>query len=156
MLTTRWNPFEELLTLHRDLDRVFGRQRGEHSPGAASGTWTPQSEIVSLEDGWQLRVALPGVEPSDVQITLHGNSLRISGERQPVDAGQPDSFSSELTYGPFERTFTLPSNVDGDKVEASHRHGMLYLTVPVVQGARARRIAISGADLRDIEMKKSA
>ncbi|MDA1185535.1 MAG: Hsp20/alpha crystallin family protein [Acidobacteria bacterium] len=159
MLTTRWNPFEDLFTLHRDMDRVFGRQWSEHTPRSANGTWAPQSEVAPVENAWQLRVALPGVDPSEVQITLHGNTLRISGERQATDAGQPDSsYSSysELTYGPFERTFTLPSNVDGDKAEASFRHGMLCLTVPVAEGAKPRRIAISGASLADIEMKKSA
>ena len=152
----RWSPFEELTNLHRDMDRVFGRQWPESGPRQTDRTWTPPSEVAAYSEGWQVRVALPGVDPDTVEIDLHGNTLRVSGERPALDEAQPDSFQSELAYGPFERTFTLPSNVDGDHVSATYRHGMLELTLPIAESAKPRRIEIGNRTLKDIDVKKSA
>ena len=77
---TRWNPFEDLTSLHREMDRVFGRYVGDERAGAPAA-WIPATEVNSGEDGWKIRVALPGIDPQDVHIDLHGNSLTLSGER---------------------------------------------------------------------------
>lgn len=154
----RWNPFEELTNLHRDMDRVFGRQWAE-ADGSARQTdrgWTPMSEVAASDEGWRVRVALPGIDPQQVQIDLHGNTLRVSGERSAAAEEKAASYQTELSYGPFERTFTLPSNVDGDKISANYHHGMLELTLPIAESAKPRRIEINGGTLKDIDMKKLA
>ncbi len=144
MLTmTRWNPFAELNTLHREMDRVFGRYVGDDEAGPERSAWVPATEINSGKDGWTLRMALPGIDPGDVQIDLHGNALSISGQRTRT-AGD-GRHTSELHYGRFERSFTLPSNVDAEKVSAGFTHGMLTLTLPLAEAAKPRRIAINGA-----------
>ena len=153
----RGNPFEELTTLHRDMDRVFGRQWGENAPSQTDRAWAPPSEIATSEDGWRVRVALPGIDPDKVQIYLHGNTLRISGEHPAATDMNSESYHTELAYGPFERTLTLPSNVNGDQVTAAYRYGMLELTLPLAESAKPRRIEIgSGQKLKDIEAQKSA
>ncbi len=155
--THRWNPFEELATLHRGLDRVFNRQQLDAgTPGVdGAGAWTPPCEVASTDDGWQVRLALPGVDPSRVQITLHGGSLRISGERPRSHDG--DRYThSEMSYGPFERTFTLPVAAAGDRIEAQYRHGILSVAVPVAERAKPRRIQIAAPDVTSIETKKIA
>lgn len=138
---TRWNPFEELDSLHRDLDRVF-RLRGDGAQArAVESAWVPASEVASVADGWQVRVALPGIEPKDVDVDLHGSTLTIKGERAAGAAG--DGWrQSEIGYGRFERTFTLPSSVDADRVEAHFTNGMLELTLPLAESAKPRRIEV--------------
>lgn len=137
---TRWNPFEELGTLHRDMDRVFGRYIGSDEP-TSGPAWTPATEVRTGDDGWKVRMALPGIDPSDVHVDLHGGSLTISGERTRTekDAG---GYASEIHYGRFERAFTLPAKVDAEKVSAHYENGMLELTLPLAETARPRRIAI--------------
>ena len=153
----RWNPLEELTTLHRDMDRLFGRQWAENAPGRTDRAWTPPSEIAANENGWRVRVALPGIDPDTVQIELNANTLRISGERTAAIDENAESSHTELAYGPFERTFVLPSNVNNDQVTAAHRYGMLELTLPLAESAKPRRIEIgSGSNLEDIEVRKSA
>lgn len=153
----RWNPFEELTTLHRDMDRVFGRQWGENAPSRTDRAWTPPSEIATSEDGWRVRVALPGIDPDKVQIDLRGNTLRISGERPTATDQHSELYHTELAYGPFERTLTVPSNVSGDQVTAAYRYGMLELTLPIAESAKPRRIEIGGGrQLKDIDVQKSA
>jgi HSP20 family protein len=137
---TRWNPFEELTSLHREMDRVFGSYAGDERAGAPAA-WIPATEVNSSEDGWKVRVALPGIDPQNVHIDLHGNSLTISGERarrEPNGQG----YTSEFRYGSFERAFTLPAKVDAEKVVASYDNGMLELSLPLAEAARPRRIAI--------------
>ena len=138
---TRWNPFTDLNTLHREMDRVVGRYVDEEDGGLPRSAWTPATEITSDKDGWRLRMALPGVEPKAVGVDLHGNSLTISGERTRAAHGGAHR-ASELRYGRFERSFTLPSNVDAEKVAASYANGMLELTLPLAETAKPRRIAI--------------
>ena len=137
---TRWNPFEELTSLHREMDRVFGRYVGDEQAGTPA-TWIPATEIDRGEDGWKVRVALPGIDPQDVKIDLDGNSLTVTGERTRAGAGG-QGHASEFHYGRFERTFTLPANVDAEKIGANYVHGVLELTLPLAEAAKPRRIAI--------------
>lgn len=136
---TRWNPFEELGTLHREMDRVFGRYIGDEP--AAGRAWTPATEVRTGDDGWKLRVALPGIDPANVHVDLHGGSLTISGERTRTEENG-NGYASEIRYGRFERVFTLPAKVDAEKVGAHYENGMLELTLPLAETARPRRIAI--------------
>ena len=136
---TRWNPFEEIGTLHREMDRVFGRYVGEE-PAAGPG-WTPATEVRTGDDGWRVRMALPGIDPSQVHVDLQGGSLTISGERTRTEENGP-GYASEIRYGRFERAFTLPAKVDAEKVSAHYENGMLELTLPLAEAAKPRRIEI--------------
>ena len=136
---TRWNPFEELGTLHREMDRVFGRYVGEE-PAAGPG-WTPATEVRTGDDGWRVRMALPGIDPSQVHVDLQGGSLTISGERTRTEENGP-GYASEIRYGRFERAFTLPAKIDAEKVSAHYENGMLELTLPLAEAAKPRRIEI--------------
>ncbi len=145
---TRWNPLEELTGLHRQMDQVFGRYVGDERAGTPGAAWIPATEIHANDDGWKLRVALPGIDPEHVHVDLHGNSLTVSGERTRSEQdGQ--GHTSEFHYGRFERAFTLPSNIDGDHVVANYEHGVLELTLPLAEAAKPRRIAIgAGSNAR--------
>jgi len=147
MFTTAWNPFEELTALHRDMDRVFGRRFGDTAPYQATRngeTWTPPIEVASGPDAWRVRVSLPGVDAKDVRIDLQGSTLTIAGERHAATQAEGTSLHSEFTYGPFERTFQLPTNIEGTRVTASFHDGMLELTLPIAESAKARRIEVGG------------
>ncbi len=143
MSLTRWNPFEELNSLHRELDRAFGRRAGDAQGGMHDGAWVPATEVVSAEDGWRVRVALPGIDPKHVEVDLHGNTLTVKGERAD-GRGDNGWYESEIGYGRFERTFTLPTSVAPDRVEAHFTNGMLELTLPLAESAKPRRIEIGG------------
>lgn len=150
--TTRWSPFEELTTLHREMDRLFGRASSESS-GPAAGVFAPALEVMSGKDAWHVRVALPGIDPKDVQIDLAGDTLTIRGERtRTVPAGndKTQAHLTEIAYGRFERTLTLPDAIDADKVSAAYSHGMLELTLPLRDSVRPRRIEVKGGDQKSL------
>ncbi|HAK56036.1 MAG: Hsp20/alpha crystallin family protein [Vicinamibacterales bacterium] len=153
-MLTRWNPFNELTDLHQEVDRLFGRTWGEVPIRGNEVPWVPATEVTSNKEGWQMRIALPGIEPDDVHVDLHGNTLTIKGERSETKEDK-ELHVSEIRYGRFERMFTLPAKVEGEKVTASFHDGMLDLRLPLAESAKPRRIEI-GKGAKKIDVKKVA
>ncbi len=90
-----------------------------------------------------LYVALPGIDPADVNVHVQGNLLTIKGESKIAQTKKElDYFYRELHLGTFERTLTLPEGVDAEKLVAEFSHGVLEITAPVVAGALPRRIEV--------------
>ena len=137
---TRFNPWAEVAGLHRDLDSLFGRQFNTGTPSSAEG-FAPATEVVKEGDKWIVAIYVPGVAPKDVEIEVVGQTLRVRGERKRTTSMEP--YISEVTYGRFEREFTLPSDLDADRVKAHYRDGVLELTLPVKESAKPRRIEVS-------------
>ena len=137
---TRWNPFEELTSLHSEMERVLGRSWGDY-PAWKQWSWTPATDISSGKKGWTVRMALPGVDLKDVHVDLYHNVLTVIGERT-LNEKKTEPHVSEIAYGRFERSFTLPENVAAEKVNANFENGMLELTLPVSEAAKPRRIEI--------------
>jgi HSP20 family protein len=140
--TTRWTPWTELAGLHRDLDTIFGRVFGENT-SRATNVWAPAADVRREGDKWMLSMALPGISPDKVDITVVGRTLRVRGERAADDSGPGEPIISEIGYGSFERQFTLPEDIDAQHVNATYRHGMLELTLPVHEAVKPRRIEIT-------------
>ena len=138
---TRWNPFDELTNLHREMDRTFGRSWGEF-PAGRSWSLVPATEVTSTAQGWKVQMALPGIDPKDVHVDLNNNVVSITGERT-TKGEKSEQHLSEIGYGRFERSFTLPENVDLTKVGASFENGMLEVTLPVTEAAKPRRIEVT-------------
>ena len=137
---TRWSPFDEMTSLHGEMDRVFGRLFDDRT-ATVEAPWIPATEVSSHAEGWKVRMALPGVDPKNVHVDLDGRVLRVSGERR-LDA-QADQRSSEIGYGRFERSFTVPESVAPDKVSATFENGMLELMLPLDEAVKPRRIEIT-------------
>ena len=138
---TRWNPFGELNSLQYELDRVFGRTWDVSAPDT-SRTWVPSTEISSDDDGCTVRIALPGVDPKDVDVELAENVLTVKGERK-TKTNDENSYVSEFGHGSFTRSFRLPTNIDAEKVVANFEHGMLELRLPLADAAKPRRIMVT-------------
>ena len=78
-----------------------------------------------------------------MDIDIVGRTLRVRGERTAEE--KAESVMSEITYGRFEREFTLPQEIDAQHVQATYRHGMLELVLPLAEGAKPHRIAVKTA-----------
>ena len=155
-LTYRDNSvFQNLFDFRRDFDNIFNRflssgwqggqeqQRG-NMPLAA---FAPSVDAFVDRDGKRFvaHVALPGVDPKDVNISVQGNMLTISGERNVSnERREADTVYNEFIYGAFERTLSLPEGVDTQKITADYRNGVLEITAPISASALPRRIEIKG------------
>ena len=92
-----------------------------------------------------LRLALPGVDPSTVELNLQGNLLTLSAERKASHEDKDvDFLYRELSYGTLSRTVTLPEGLDREKINAEYNNGLLEITAPVAVAALPRRVEIKG------------
>jgi HSP20 family protein len=127
--------------VNRFFSDVWGNMDEEGLP--QMNDFKPGSEIVKTENGFEVKVSLPGVKKEDVKIELDGNVLSISGERKSEHKEQKNNvLRSEISYGKFSRSFTLSSDIDRSKIEADFTDGMLKIQLPVNEKALAQAIEI--------------
>ena len=131
----RWNPVDEMFSFQREFDRLFNQFWNDLPTRTAAGQ-SPSFQANATDDGWRIDVPLPGIDPQHVNLEAAGNTLTIRAE-EPTEQGE-----RTLRY---EQSFTIPAFLDLEKVSASHKHGMLRLTVPLKESVKPRRIQIETA-----------
>ena len=111
------------------IDRFFN-DKLTHSGGSAY-SFVPRVDIIEEEKAFEVHVAVPGMSKDDFKIDLNDNYLTISGERKFNREKKEDNFySMETQYGTFSRSFSLPENVDANKISAKYVNGILEVTIP--------------------------
>lgn len=141
---TRWNPTTAYLTTREPMFRLFDSFFNTDVQGEETRAWVPPVDIQETPDAYLFHAELPGMTKEDIHITLENNVLRVSGERKFEKDVKKESFHRvERTYGTFSRTFSLPTQVEAEKVLAAFENGILTITVPKAEQAKPRRIAIS-------------
>jgi HSP20 family molecular chaperone IbpA len=114
---TRWNSFDDVFNFQREVDRLFNQFWSDLPTRTATASATgssPSFQVNTTEDGWRIDVPMPGIDPKDVTL-------------DPTR---------------YEQQFNIPQFLDLEKLTASHRHGMLRLTVPLKESVKPRRIQI--------------
>lgn len=106
--------------------------------------WTPAVDITESSDCYVLRADLPGVAPESIDISLENQVLTLEGSRAAVGENGR-RHHAERVSGRFQRRFTLPATVDGERIEARSVHGTLEITVPKLPEVLPRRIEIEAA-----------
>jgi HSP20 family protein len=148
MPVVRWTPFQNLMALQEEMNRRFNEVfRGGNGEEASRGhhTWVPPVDIYEADEALVLIVDLPGVSKDDVGIEMHQHTLTLKGQRTPHAEVTEDRYHRvERAYGPFQRSFMLPTQVDQEKVQATYHDGVLELRLPKSEAAKPKRIAITG------------
>ena len=133
MAFARWDPIRDLLAIQQRLDR--------YAPGPTG--WTPAVDILETSDQYIVIAEVPGMSRDELDIQVHEGRLTIAGDR-PERTPQCEQFHRvERGHGSFSRTFHLPVAVDGDRVTADLRNGVLTVTCPKATNGTARRIQVS-------------
>ena len=129
--TTRWSPFEDVFNFQRDVDRFFTQFWND----LPTRTATPSAsfQVHATDEGWQIDVPMPGIDPQHVNLEVAGSTLSIR-------ADEPAEGNKSVTR--FEQTLTIPAFLNLEKLSASYRHGMLHLTLPLKDSVKPRRINI--------------
>ena len=130
---TRWNSFDDVFNFQRDVDRLFNQFWSDLPTRTAAGQ-SPSFQVNATDDGWRVDVPLPGIDPKDVSLEVAGNNLTIRAEVPSEDR--------DKNVSRYEQTFTVPQFLDIEKLSASHRHGMLRLTLPLKESVKPRRVQI--------------
>jgi HSP20 family protein len=129
----RWDPVAELGAL-----------------GTREGPFVPAFEVKETRDAYVFKADLPGVREADLEISLTGNRLTLSGKRDPEAREEEARFyAHERSYGTFSRSFTLPEGVDPEHAEADLSSGVLTVVVPKRPEVKPRRIEVKGLTTGD-------
>jgi len=143
MSISRWEPFDELISLRDAMDRLFedsfvrpGRT-GERASALPVDAYATDTELV-------IQANIPGVDPNDVSITIEGDTLTIKGERKPP-LENVNYWLQERRFGPFYRQLQINIPVQADKAEATFEKGVLTLTIPKAEELRPRQIKVKAA-----------
>jgi len=144
----RWSPRTDLLRnrFNRLFDQAFGNDifnAFESGEDVSGRNWLPPVDISETDESLVLVAELPGLSKEEVDITLENNVLSIRGERKFEKKTDHESYHRiERTYGSFSRSFTLPTNLSSDKVQASFENGLLRVEIPKAEEAKPRKIDI--------------
>ena len=130
---TRRNSFDDVFSFQREVDRLFNQFWSDLPTRAAAGS-SPSFQVNVTEDGWRVDVPLPGIDPKDVSLEVAGNNLTIRAD------GPSDGTDKNVSH--YEQTLMIPQFLDLEKLTASHRHGMLRLTLPLKESVKPRRVQI--------------
>jgi HSP20 family protein len=139
---TRWEPMREMMTLREAMDRLF--DDAFTRPISSMNNWgLPAIDLYQTDENVVVKAALPGLKAEDVQITITGEVLTLKGEfRQNGDAKNTTYHLKEQRYGAFERSLSLPTDVQTDKVKADFENGILTITMPKAEQVRPKTITV--------------
>ncbi len=135
----------DLARLHGEMDDLFGGFfRGFDGPFAGYKAW-PAIDVAEEEDAIIVRAEVPGCKADDIDISVHGNVLTISGEKKlSEEKKEKGYYHVESTYGSFRRELTLPTDVDQSKIDAVCKDGVLSVILPKAEKAKAVKVKIKG------------
>jgi HSP20 family protein len=136
------SPFEDLLRCDKMFDSFF--RGGIQDDGTLfPSVWTPAVDIAEHDNEYVVKVELPGVSKDDVKITMQENILTIRGEKKEEKESKESNYHRvERSYGSFQRSFTLPTQVKSHKIEALYADGILVVTLPKAEEARPKQIEV--------------
>lgn len=131
----------EMDRLQREMNRLFDPVA--RTTGQRQGDF-PAVNIWTGEDDALLTAEIPGVDPEKIEVTVKDDTVSIRGSRQPDEAKEGESYlRQERGAGTFVRSFALPFHVDGDKVTAQYRMGILQLTLPRSEADKPKKITVN-------------
>ncbi len=140
MTLVRWTPWRELEDMQRSLSRILD----DTSFGTAeTSQWIPAIDIRETDSALLVQAELPGIDKKDIKLEVKDGVLTLSGERNyEKDVKEENAHRIERSYGRFARSFSLPTNVDTDKVDASMNNGVLEVRLPKKESAKPKAITV--------------
>ncbi|MFQ5356545.1 MAG: Hsp20/alpha crystallin family protein [Mariprofundaceae bacterium] len=142
MTLTRWSPWNELESMNRQIGRLL--DNSHFDVARDTGQWAPSVDIKETDDALLVQAELPGIEKKDVHLEVKDGVLTLSGERRyEKDVQEENVHRIERAYGQFSRSFSLPRNVNAEKVAATMKDGVLKVRLPKLESAKPKAININ-------------
>ena len=145
----RFEPYREIQTLQDRLSRAFGAPFGrpERDDEMNLAAWAPPVDIAEEKDRILITAELPGFQEDQIEIQTENGMLTLRGERRFEKESEGRSYHRvERSYGQFVRSFSLPNNVDREKIRADFSHGLLKVELPKREDAKPRTIKITNGE----------
>ncbi len=137
-MLVRYNPWQELNALQRQIDQVF-----EDFP-APTLSKAPAAELHETEDALHLKLELPGIQAKDVNVEVTENAVKVIAERkEETKTDDNGKTRSEFYYGKFQRVISLPARIENTEVKAQYKDGILNLTLPKTQQEKNKVVKVN-------------
>ncbi len=133
MVMVRYNPWAEMNTMQRQLDRLFEDLQ-------APTFRTPAAELSETDEALHLKLELPGIEAKDVDIEVSANAVKVVAERKTE---QKEGTRSEFYYGKFQRVIPLKVKIQNTNVTAEYKDGILNLTLPKAEEEKTKVVKVN-------------
>jgi len=143
----RWDLFREMESLRRGLDNALGHDgigrflSPTFLPGIGTGDY-PRINLREDEGNFYIEAMAPGIDPGELNLNVMQNTLTLSGERKEEQETKRAWHRHERGAGRFMRTIELATAIDSEKTDAEYRNGMLFITLPKAESAKAKRIEV--------------
>ena len=146
MSLIRWEPYGGLMNLQDKINRLFSDAfPGKIGEGddLSLGTWRPMVDICDTENAIVVTAELPGVKKEDISIEVKDNILTIKGERsEDSEVKEENYYRRERSFGSFQRSFSMPTEVSPESIKASFKDGVLKIEVPKPEEKKPKQISI--------------
>jgi len=137
---TVWRDMDRL---QHDMNRLFDSYYPVRQHTAPN---FPAMNVWSSDEGLVLTAEVPGIRPEDIDVSVVGETLNLTGSRKPEDLKEGGRYHrQERGYGKFSRTIQLPFPVDVNKVDATFKNGLLHISLPRAEADKPRKIAVKSA-----------
>jgi HSP20 family protein len=145
MVHVKWEPFRDLMAMQDRMTRLIDETLAHlwKEEGVARGAWSPPADILEKENEIVLKIDLPEMKQSEIEISVEENMLIVKGERK-FGKETPDErvIQIERRYGVFYRTFSLSRRIDQEGIKASYKDGVLRIALRKKEEVRPKQIAL--------------
>ncbi len=145
MSITRWDPFQNLATLQDQVNRLFEAPlAGRRAESSNLTAWAPAVDIYETENELVIKADLPDINEKDLDVRVENNMLTIRGERKFEQKVNEDNYLRiERTYGSFSRSFSLPTTVSTESIQAEYKNGVLTVQLPKRAESKPRQVKVN-------------
>jgi HSP20 family protein len=155
---TRWEPFREFSTLQDRMNRLFRDSFGPdgREEPLTTTAFAPPVDVYEDEHNITLKIEVPGIEEKDIDVRIENNILTVHGERKFEKEEKEENYRRvERQYGSFTRSFTLPTTVDPENVQANYEKGVLKVKLAKKAEAKPKQIKVNLGGEKTLEGKPS-
>jgi len=145
MTLVRWKPFGDLVSMHDKINRLFADAFKDVDTSTDSlASWYPAADVYENKDDYVFKLEVPGLSKDDVKIEFNDGTLSISGEKKEEKEVKNENYHRVESFsGKFSRSFSLPRDIDIDKIDANMKNGILQLRLPKAEDQKTRAIPIT-------------
>ena len=144
MALVRLEPFREIDTLQREMNRLFDDIFTPTPRRDSNITFAPAAELEETDEAIHLRLEIPGMDAKDLDVQVTAEAVSVSGERKTeTKTEEKGVFRSEFRYGKFHRVIPLPIRVDNQNVQAEYKEGVLHLNLPKAEAEKNKVVKVN-------------
>ena len=139
-------PIQDLFSIHNDINRFFDQwyRPARYRAEGESLDWMPVIDILEAAEHVEIRAEMPGLSEQEVQVAVTDDVLTLKGEKTQESEDKDQKYHRvERSYGRFQRSFTLPANLNPEDIKAKFAHGVLTVSIPKVKEVEPKEVQIS-------------